>query len=837
MSEHPTRSLRREGFTSRTSAAAFPLGGIGTGTFSIGARGEFRDWELGNRPNKGVPLPYTFAAMRVQQRGRSTVTRVLEAEPAGPHTGDSGYHIGKLMGLPRFREARTTSTYPFLHVRMSEPGLAFDVEMEAFTPFVPLDAAASGMPAAVIRYRVTNRTEESADVSVAFSLMNMLGMTGADVFDYPILRGAPAIAFDEGVGVSGLRFTTDLAAEDPQAGTVALVTTNSAPTATPEWPVAHWWDGAQLFWDGFTADGRLAPAEPVLREQFDGPRGVPQTRVGSLAVAAEIAPDQQHVFEFVLAWHLPNRPRAWQGLGELSDDNEDQIIQHRYAARFADAWDVAEQLVARLPDLEGTSRAFASALFDSTIPEVVLEQASTTIASLRSTTCLWLDDGTDDGVFAAWEGSFDRAGSCEGTCTHVWNYAQSVAHLFPRLERTARRTEFLGEVRADGKMNFRGNSVFGGSPHGALAAVDGQLGTIVRLYREWRISGDDDFLRELWPSALRALDYAAGEWDADGDGVLDSRQHNTYDIEFYGPNSLSNSMYIAALRAVARMADHLGDVPRAVDSRERAARCAARTDALLYDGDFYVQRIDDIDEHRYQYGTGCLSDQLFGQTLAHLVGLGHILPREHVVSAIRSVYRHNYVEHARDIAGVQRTYAVGDEGGLVLCSWPHGGRPRLPFVYSDEMWTGVEFQVATHLAFEGETDAAVHLLEAVRRRHDGYVRSPWNHIECGNHYARSLASWGVFLAFSGVQWDAPTKALVIRPPAGSMTGRVFRSYLATDRFWGTVCVDEAGDAVIDVVWGTLDADRIEVVLPDGRSYAASAVVARDSERVQLEGRP
>ena len=250
-------------------------------------------------------------------------------------------------------------------------------------------------------------------------------------------------------------------------------------------------------------------------------------------------------------------------------------------------------------------------------------------------------------------------------------------------------------------MRFRANSVFGNTPMEFHPAVDGQLGSVVRLYREWRFSGDDDFLREVWPGARRALEFAFTTWDSDGDFVLDSQQHNTYDIEFYGENMLANSIFFAALRAGARLAEHLGETELAGRWLEAAELGAARADAVLYNGEYYRQRTDDVDAHRYQYGEGCLSDQLLGQTYAHLNGLGHLLPPDHVRSAVGAIFDHNF---RRDFSGyhsVQRTYALNDDQGLVLCTWPRGGRPRIPFVYSDEVWSGIEYQVATNLIYDG----------------------------------------------------------------------------------------------------------------------------------------
>ncbi len=307
--------------------------------------------------------------------------------------------------------------------------------------------------------------------------------------------------------------------------------------------------------------------------------------------------------------------------------------------------------------------------------------------------------------------------------------------------------------------------------------------------------------------------------------MLDSKQHNTYDIEFYGENSLSNSVFFAALHAGAKLADHLGDVEHAERWRAAAERGSARMDELLFNGEYYEQKLDDVDAVRYQYGTGVLSDQLLGQYLAHVTGLGHILPAEHVRSAIGSVFRYNFREDLSRHHSVQRTYALGDEGGLVLCSWPRGGRPRIPFVYSDEVWTGIEYQVAAHLVFEGLVDEGLTIVRAVRARHDGTRRNPWNEVECGNHYARSLASWAVLVALSGVQYDAAERSLSFLPA----TDGDLESFFSTGSGWGRVAIDDAG-ATLTLDAGELVLDRFTV---RGRELAASTISlgAGDSIRV------
>ena len=812
--EHPQRSGRVLG--REATVAAFPLGGIGTGNVSIGARGELRDWELMNHPDKGRSLPFTFFAIHAAPASGEAVTRVLESRLAGPHEFDEGYPSSRVAGLPRLRESRMRGQYPVLEVDFEDEVLPVEVSLTAFTPLVPLDVEASGIPAAVLRYRVHNPSNEPIDVTVVGSLSNPIGVRDMSNVRKPGFDGQPSIAWRDDGALRGLQYGTDLDPSDLRYGSLSLVTADHSTTAKPQWLTGFWQDGVQSFWNDLREDGRLEPESMFSLDTNPGGllaiehgtltdeelvARLTKLRVGSLGIVHELAPGESRDFEFVLAWSFPNRPRGWLGNVIRDDHGADQTMLNHYAAKFADSWAAAAHLHENLPQLETSTLAFRDSLYNGSLDAAVKDALGANIAALRSTTCFLLDDGR----FVAWEGSFDHAGSCEGTCTHVWNYAQTVAHLFPSLERSARRIEFLLETDDDGRMAFRTNRVFGGPAWNKLPAVDGQLGTIVRLYREWTFSGDDEFLAECWPAASRALDFAFTEWDTDGDLVLDGMQHNTYDIEFYGEDPLGNAFLAAALTAGARMAEHLGHAEQTERYRRTAEASAARTDELLFNGEYYEQRIDDVDEHRYQYGTGVLSDQLLGQLLAHVVGLGHVLPVDHVRSAIEAVYRHNFRSDLSDHHSVQRTYALNDEGGLLLCTWPRGGRPRIPFIYSDEVWTGIEHQVAAHLIYEGFVDEGLTIVRATRARHDGVKRNPWNEAECGNHYARSMASWALLLALSGAHWDATTRTLRFAPA----TPGQFTSFFSTATAWGRVIIDGSG-LELQVEHGELVLDRLEL---------------------------
>ncbi len=792
-------------FPAEAGQAAFLLGGIGTGNVSVGARGELRDWEIFNNPGKGTKLPYTFFAIWMKQQGAASMVRVLESRLRPPFAQSHGFRSQEVAGLPRFADSRLRGEYPFVWVELRDPALPVAVTLEAFTPFIPLNADDSGIPAAVIRYTVANVSDRPVEMSVVGSLANASSYDGFKTSGRIRLLDDAENEYREEGDLKGIFLRPKLLSPTHRRfGNLALLTRDLDVTAKESWLPASWYDHIQDFWDDFRTDGRL---EMHSKEQGIGGRlpGTGRLKVGSIGPCATVPAGGSHCFEFVLSWYFPNRPRCWD-TGEDGVKPCEEIVRNYYATRFRDAWDAGRYLFKNLERLERSTRDFHRALFTTTVPGYVLDAVSANITVLRSNTCFRIEDGT----FLGWEGCRDTVGCCEGSCTHVWNYAQTVAFLFPELERSMRRCEFNRETDEHGNMAFRGNTIFGLPRFDFLPATDGQLGTIVRLYRDWKFSGDDEFLKSVWANASRALDFAFGFWDRDGDKVLDSEQHNTYDIEFHGPNSLSNSVFFAALAAGREMALHLGDRQHAAAWQAALEEGSARMDAMLWNGEYYVQKLEDVNEHRYQYGTGCLADQLLGQFLAHVAGLGHILPREHVKSAIASVFRHNFKRDFSDHQGVQRTYALNDERGLLLCSWPNGGRPRFPFIYADEVWTGVEYQVAAHLIYEGFVPEGLAVVEAIRERHDGYRRNPWNEVECGHHYARAMASWALLTALGGYTCDLVNRCMGFDP---RINAERFSTFFSTGQCWGIYQQErdpKTGEMrrTTEVLYGTLGDIRV-----------------------------
>ncbi|MFF0339789.1 GH116 family glycosyl-hydrolase [Kribbella sp. NPDC004875] len=771
---------------------ALPLGGIGTGTVSLGGRGNLRDWEIVNRPAKGFRPGTAFFAVRTVSPSGAVTARAVEgpldlSEYEGAHGSGAQNH-----GLPRFRDATFATAYPFGRLELRDADVPVSVDLEAFNPFVPTDVAASSWPVAVLRFAVTNRGSEELTVSVAGALQNFIGRDGTtDVAagNYNTLSGGDQTA---ALGVLLRSRGVDPTAE--QFGSVALAVLDGQDVSRRTgWADRTWGDSLLDFWDDFTADGRLD------ERTSDSP-----TPVASVADRRTVAPGATEHFTFLLSWHFPNR-RAWE---------KPETVGNHYTTLFADAWDALSGFAPQLADLERRTVAFVNDFLAGDLPEQVKEAALFNLSTLRTQTVF----RTPDGRFFGWEGCSDHEGSCFGNCTHVWNYEQATPFLFGEIARSLREIEFGHATDENGLMSFRvGLPLETNASDWKVAAADGQLGCLVKLYRDWRLSGDDGLLRALWPAARRALEFCwiPGGWDADRDGVMEGCQHNTMDVEYYGPNPQMQSWYLAALRACEEMATYLGD-DLAAECRKLFEHGSAWMDEQLFNGEYYRHEIrppaaaDDVaaglretmgaadpTHPVLQLGDGCLVDQLVGQHLARLTQLGTLLDEDRVRTTLRSILKHNGLAGFTGHFNHMRSYVLGDdESAVLMCSYPRGNRPERPFPYFTEVMTGFEHILAVGLITEGLVDEGLEVITNIRNRYDGERRNPYDEAECGHHYARAMASWGAVIALTGFDYDARTGTLRFAP----------RQAGAQNLFWST------GDA-----FGTFNTTTHELAIREGRA--------------------
>ena len=807
---------------------AFPLGGVGSGSLALGGRGQLRDWEIFNRPNKGFSPPYAFPAIWIKAGDAKPIARVLEARILPPYEGQDGLGSNNAPGLSRIAGAEFTAQYPLAHLQFKDPSVPVKIELDAFSPFIPHDPDASGLPVAILRYRVSNPGRSSTAVAISFSVDNPVkAPSRSDQARDP--KDARVNEHRTADLLEGLLMTNPgVPAGDPMQGSFALAALSGQGARTTYWrgwPRGRWWNSPMLFWDAFSRDGELLNEPPSL------------SAVGALCQQRSVPGGGSAEFTFLLAWHFPNRTPDWCGWDAPPGDGN-TIIGNYYATRFKDAWEVAEYTAANLASLESRTRTFVNALASSTLPAAVKEAASANLSTLATTTCF----RSADGEFHGFEGSDDHLGCCFGNCTHVWNYETATTFLFPSYARSLREAAFGYSMDDQGGMRFR-QLLPDGKERYHIAAADGQMGQIIHAYLDWKLSGDQAWLKTMWPRVKKAIEFAwiPGGWDANRDGVLDGVQHNTYDVEFYGPNPLCGIYYLGALRAAEEMGRTAGDDASANEYRRLFEMGSRWIDANLFRNEFYIQQIrgfrpdqispqlrsgmgsENTEQPEYQVGEGCLIDQMLGQYLADIAGLGPLVSPQHVRTALESIYRYNYKRSLVDHDTVQRTYALNNEAAVVVCDYGKAPRPHIPFPYYAEAWTGLEHSTAALMFYSGMIPQGVEYVENLRARFDGVKRNPWDEAECGHHYARAMSSWSSVVALSGFHYEGDRAHVMALP---KLPHDNFHCFWATGTGWGTYSLQrtQAGGVsfAIQTLAGTLPCRSCTLAATGSKATASLA---------------
>jgi non-lysosomal glucosylceramidase len=509
-------------------------------------------------------------------------------------------------------------------------------------------------------------------------------------------------------------------------------------------------------------------------------------------VSAKIAlkPNERRSVTFVLAWHFPNRYRT-ERYGWAPPYEYRYRLGNRYNAWFSDAKEVVRYFAQNADRLHLETKTFSDALWDSSLPEAIKDAVASNLAILRSSVLMWLEDGN----FYGFEGADS---CCPLNCTHVYNYAQSIAFLFPELERTMRFVEW--KVQQHPEKGYIPHRVIVpldlprlwergiGGPHNP--ALDGMLGAVLKTYREFQLSGDVKWLAEMFPHVAKLMQHIFEQFDPDGDGVISGEQPNTYDIHTFGSNTFIGTLYLAALKAVERMVEVIGTS----EWKALAEECRKRFESgrqgyvqRCWNGEFFINAYDapnvppEVYEQNNCWGIGCHSDQLFGQWWAFILDLGYLLPEEMVKTALWSIFRYNWRKSLRGFKHSQRVFAEGDESGLIVCTWPNGGRPQRPILYCDEVWTGHEYEVAALLLWNGMVDEALKIVEGARNRYRGDKRNPFAEIECGHYYIRALSSWSLLLAATGFSCDVHSGTMKFAPKFETQN---FRAPFFAGTCWG-----------------------------------------------------
>ncbi len=900
-----------QGWDNQLKYVGMPIGGIGCGQLYLGGDGRLWLWDIfksnyRREPDHGQRIdaftlgghyahPVAFGKEYTRWNGANVqqgfalrvksddevITRPLD------HTGFPGV---------TFR-----GEYPIGKVTYRDERLPVEVQLEAFSPFVPINAKDSSLPATVMSFTVTNTSNASIEVNLVGWLQNAIcpylndaalgtrrnrliqteervtlletvdphsdendngatkereGILFAD-FEANRYKGwtGDGDAFGNGpLSVDQIVFTDQppkaTRIEDQHGyGSMALSLINPADAVAVQGATDVSIDAG--LGEVFSAMAQLSD----VAGDRDGDAGqqtkpLDQPMIGALGASLSLEPEASKTLDFAITWYFPDYQEVDRAPGFLSRLRGFQDLRRHYAPRFNSAGDVASYLTANKVRLLGETRLWNSTWYDSSLPHWFLDRTFVSIDCAATQMLHWFDSGRLYG----WEG----VDCCPGTCTHVWHYAQGLGRIFPELERSFREITDYGIAfhEDSGLISYRAES------HDS-EATDGQAGTILRVYREHQMSVDDQFLRRLWPRIKKSVQFLMAK-DPESNGLLEGAQPHTLDAAWYGPMAWVSGLYLGALAAGAAMADETGDDAFAQQCRQIVQRGRKNMVSELFDGEYFIHRPDPDMPKALRTGAGCHIDQVLGQAWAHQVGLERVIPKDETVSALNSLWRYNFAPDAagyaivhREIEQAFRWYAMPGEAGLLMCTWPKGGakdaipgdrlRPAKnpdvwtgPGGYFNECMNGFEYQVAAHMIYEGAADSdlvekGLAITRAIHERYGPSKRNPYNEIECSDHYARSMASYGVFLAACGFEYHGPQSRIGFAP---RVSPEDFRAPFTCAEGWGTFSQqrdDLSQHANIDLKWGQLRLQLVVLTVPESRKIArCEAKVGNDVRAVSFK---
>lgn len=773
-----------------------PINGICTGQIYLGGDGKLWHWDIFNQyvntncwgthypdPLKpDYPIDQGFA-VRIHTENKFVV-RTLDR---------SGFADISFIG-----------EYPIGQVEYKDDALPISVSLEAFSPFIPLNPQDSHLPATILQFTLTNNSQASVECELVGWLQNAVciqsGTKGAGSRHNAVVH-LPNATLLECVATAAAAGAELGEQPDFGAQCLALLHPVEGDLASAAIP------------DGPAIETLFSEADPATATSHA--KEFPDRVTGTLGRKVLLGPNEQATATFVVAWYFPNIQQS--NVADLKEPRLDNIGGRQYGTRFSSARAVVEYITANVDRLVRQTRLWHDTWYDSTLPYWFLDRTFANTSTLATSTAYWFGSNR----FYAWEG----VGSCAGTCTHVWSYAQAVARIFPSLERTTREMVDFGLAFHPDTGAIGNRAEFE-----VAAAVDGQAGTILRAYREHQMSTDATFLQRNWPQIKKAMEYLIG-LDTNQDGILDGPQMNTADCPWFGKIAWLSSLYVAALRACEQMAQEVGDEAFAQRTQSIAKTGSSNIDQQLFNGEYYIQIVDAAHSDTVGSYDGCHGDQVMGQGWAFQVGLGRILPEEHTRSALRALWKYNFapsMEAYRKAYGEGRWLAMPNEAGLIVCTWPKGTRTRVKKdadFYFNECWTGIEYQVAGHMIWEGMVEEGLAITRAVHDRYHASRRNPWNEVECGDHYARAMAGYGVFLAACGYEHHGPKGHLAFAP---RLSPEKFQAAFTTAAGWGTFRqdrTDRVQRAIIELKWGELRLRSLAFNLPKNTASVNVTVVA------------
>lgn len=754
-----------------------PVGGLHAGTVYVGGDGRLWLWQIYNETFEGAQEgiePKTVNwndGVEVRKiRARDGSAYIEPAIANNKRVLEQGFAVKAVVNGKTFIKELSEEhwdeivfkpAYPMATIKYISKDFPVVVQLKVYSPFIPLDAQNSALPTTILRVELKNTTTSNINVSVLGWMEN----------------GANKLT---GKVNTGKRKNEVLTTENSSSIFSSFEAANDE--------VKNAQDSGTMCFSLHKAKGKTYAAIepwPVKDKHFNAAvtssasSDAPGKLVGGIEIGGALSPGKSLKADYSISWHFNN---ANVNLKKIVKDAQEGF---HYATRFKDAGAVSAYLQSNFEKLTKTTELWSSTWNDSTLPYWFLERTFINIDTLATANTYRFADGR----FWSWEG----VGACAGTCTHVWQYAQAVARIFPELERDLRHRVDLGVgfKEDSGAIIFRAENE-------SRPAIDGQAGTVLRFYREHQMSADNTFLQTNWPRIKKATQFMLDQ-DKNGDGMTDTPMENTLDAVWEGEIAWIVGLCIAGARAGQAMAEEMNDTAFAKTCETYVANGRKNMEKELFNGEYFIHRPDKIQGRKNlgSYNT-CHIDQVYGQSWAFQVGLPRVLSKDKAVAALKALWKYNFTA---DVGAYIKThvggrpYALPGEGGMIMNTNPHnepkpfGENVTWQLGYFHECMSGFEHQVAAHLMAEGMVEESLVLTRFIHDRYHAAKRNPFNEIECSDHYARAMASYGTFINACGFEYHGPKGYIKFSP---AWNAENFKAPFTSANGWGSYTQKKAG---------------------------------------------
>jgi uncharacterized protein (DUF608 family) len=804
----------------------FPVGPVGSGGilhFGDGTRNE--GWIVnGLSPdtfqprNQGI-IPNSFFAVRVQPNSGSALVRALQTTP-----------VGKFSPM---QSLTFTGEYPIATYHFIDAALPIAVTETVLSPMIPGDLKNSAIPTAIYQFKITNTGTTSAQVSLLATQQNAVGYDGKSVVEGPNQDTFSGYGANTNT-VTSINGSTRIAMTKASSlGSIVLDMPSSATSATASWnDIGALYNYFALYGGAINATVSTAQSAPGA------------TNDAAVAGSVTLAPGQSVTIPVVLSWHFPANSNYF------STANSANTGMH-YETVWTDASAVDQYVVSNLTSLLANTQLYHDTLYDSTLPQYLLDRISSSPAVLHTPVVFWAKNG----FFGGWEG----LGCCANMPNHVWQYAQAPARLWPEIG-TTWDGQWFADIGSDGSVPTRIDQP-------GLITFDGQAGNILMAYRDFLNTGNTQWLSDNWARIKPAMDYLITTFDPGCTGVLEGNSLTTLDTTLPTANPWLGSLYLAAVNATSHMAAALssGGKPPCSDSNKTYSAIYSNgqtnQEAAFWNGSYYVENAPNSEGPQCVLGNASEIDMLLGQWWSSQLGLGDLYDSGHMTTALASLYRNN---HKDSNVGFSSVYAYRDfvedtDASMQMATWPNGDRPGNALWYYDETMTGFEYAAAATMIQRGLLDQGLRVVLDVSNRYDGRLRAdrylsprwdesvlfgfesaggwcvgicdgtgnPFGDDEAGKWYGRSMSSWSLLLAAQGFSDNLAdgVRSITFAP---TLSPDNHRSLFTASNTWGTFQQTRSSGRQTDQIapkFGSLTLQTVNLVIPPGNRVSSASIVA------------